>query len=84
MKAFKKITWMVSSLAMILFITTACAQTDQSELIKKAIGPKFGPGVVIDSVKKTDYSGLYEVQVGNDLFYTDEKMQYVFVGKVIA
>jgi len=83
MKVLKKSFWLLSSLAMTLFITTACAQTDQSEVIKKAIGPKFGPGVVIDSVKKTDYSGLYEVQVGDDLFYTDEKMQYVFVGKVV-
>jgi len=83
MKALKKMTWLVSSLAMSLFITTACAQTDQAEVIKKTIGPKFGPGVIVNSVKKTDYSGLYEIQIGDELFYTDEKMQYIFVGKVI-
>jgi thiol:disulfide interchange protein DsbC len=34
-------------------------------------------------VIKTPYSGLYEVQVGGDIFYTDEKAQYLFVGNVM-
>jgi thiol:disulfide interchange protein DsbC len=40
-------------------------------------------GQKIDSVVKTPYSGLYEVRVGPDIFYTDEKAKYVFVGRVL-
>ncbi len=83
MKSLKQAAWIVGALVTSLIITTACAQTDTSESIKKSIGPKLGTGVVVDSVKKTPYSGLYEVQVGDDIFYTDEKMQYLFVGNVM-
>ena len=73
----------MGALLTISILTTACAQTDTEEAIKKSIGPKLGMGVVVDSVKKTPYSGLYEVQVGEDIFYTDEKMQYLFVGSIM-
>src|SRR4051812_42718905 len=40
-------------------------------------------GQKIDSVVKTPYGGLYEIRVGPDIFYTDEKAKYVFVGRVL-
>jgi thiol:disulfide interchange protein DsbC len=39
--------------------------------------------VKVDSVIKTPYSGLFEVRVGSDILYTDEKAQYLFVGNVL-
>jgi thiol:disulfide interchange protein DsbC len=52
------------------------------EAVKKALQTTFS-GEKIDSVKKTPYLGLYEVVVGGELFYTDEKATYLFFGHVI-
>lgn len=82
MKLFNKKSW-VGSLLMSLVLTAACAQSDQSATIKKLIGPKLGNDVKINSVTKTPYAGLYEVQIGGDIFYTDEKANYLFLGNVM-
>lgn len=50
--------------------------------LKKALMTSF-PGEKIESVKKTPYLGLYEVVIGNELFYTDEKATYFFFGHVV-
>ncbi len=52
------------------------------EALRKAIQPHFA-GHNIDSLKKTPYLGLYEVIVGDEVFYTDEKADYFFFGHVI-
>ncbi|MEO7320798.1 MAG: DsbC family protein [Nitrosospira sp.] len=54
---------------------------DESSL-KKTLITSF-PGEKIESVKKTPYLGLYEVVVGGELFYTDEKATYFFFGHVV-
>ena len=40
-------------------------------------------GAKIDAVKKYDVAGLYEVRVGDDIFYTDAAGDYLIVGNVI-
>lgn len=50
--------------------------------LKKALQSSF-PGEKIESVTKTPYLGLYEVVVGGELFYTDDKGSYLFFGHVI-
>ncbi|MER2514086.1 MAG: DsbC family protein [Nitrosomonas ureae] len=52
------------------------------EAVKKAVQPHF-ESQKIDSVKKTPFSGLYEVVVGDELFYTDDKADFFFFGHVI-
>jgi thiol:disulfide interchange protein DsbC len=68
-----------------LMLTFACAyaESTQEATIKKQIQPKLGEGAVIDSVTKTPYSGLYEVRVGSDIFYTDAQAKYLFVGRIL-
>jgi len=68
-----------------LMLTFACAHAESSQeaAIKKQIQPKLGEGAVIDSVTKTPYSGLYEVRVGSDIFYTDAQAKYLFVGRIL-
>jgi thiol:disulfide interchange protein DsbC len=64
----------------------AYAATDNGgtiAFIKKQFEARIGEGNKIDSVTKTPYAGLYEVRVGTDIFYTDEKAKYVFVGRVM-
>jgi thiol:disulfide interchange protein DsbC len=51
--------------------------------IKKQFEARFADGTKVDSVIKTPYSGLYEVRVGSDIFYTDDKAKYVFAGRVL-
>jgi thiol:disulfide interchange protein DsbC len=51
--------------------------------IKKQFESRLGEGQKVESVIKTPYGGLYEVRVGPDIFYTDEKAKYVFVGRVL-
>jgi thiol:disulfide interchange protein DsbC len=59
------------------------AQTDTEATIKKALAPRLGEGVQIDSVTRTPYSGLYEVRIGSDIFYTDVKGEYLFLGRIV-
>jgi thiol:disulfide interchange protein DsbC len=57
------------------------ASADDASL-KKALQSNF-PGEKIEGVTKTPYLGLYEVVVGGELFYTDDKASYLFFGHVI-
>lgn len=41
------------------------------------------PGVKVDKVTKTQFGGLYEVLVGDEIVYTDEKADYLFIGRLI-
>ncbi|MDB5756150.1 MAG: dsbC [Massilia sp.] len=50
--------------------------------IKKAVEPRLGPGVKIDSIKETPYAGLYEVRAAGDILYTDKKGEYLIIGHV--
>ena len=50
--------------------------------IRQSIGAMF-PDAKIDAVRKAGFLGLYEVQIGSDLLYTDEKGAYVIEGNVI-
>ena len=61
----------------------ASAQTPQEAAVKKLVEPRLGENVKVDSVTKTPYGGLYEVRIGSEILYTDEKAQYLFVGNVI-
>ena len=40
-------------------------------------------GVKIESVTRTPYAGLYEIVVGDTIFYTDEKVSFFFKGDLI-
>ncbi|HEV7855476.1 MAG TPA: DsbC family protein [Herminiimonas sp.] len=66
-----------------LLLTTAFAETAQEAAVRKAIEPRLGPDAKVESVTKTPYAGLYEVQVNGDIIYTDIKAQYLFVGRVV-
>lgn len=66
-----------------LAAASTLAETAQEAAIKKAIEPRLGEGVKVDSVTKTPYGGLFEVRVGGDIFYTDAKGDYLFIGRVV-
>jgi thiol:disulfide interchange protein DsbC len=79
-----KLTKLAALVAFAFTATSALAQTTQETAdIKKAIEPRLGDGVKIDSVTKTPYGGLFELRIGGDIFYTDSKGDYLFIGRVI-
>ena len=79
---FKKNAGVVVSV-LITMLMGACAQADQVTEIKKIIAPKLGDNIKIDAVKKTPYAGLYEVQLGDTIVYTDDKANYLFIGNIM-
>ena len=79
MKLFK----LAVALLLSTSVASVLAQTAQEAAVKKMIEPRIGEGAKVESVKKTPYSGLFEVRVGTDIFYTDEKAKYLFVGRVL-
>ncbi len=60
----------------------ASAKSMSEAELKKLIEPRLGEGVKIDSIKPTPYSGLLEVRIGSDIFYTDAKGDYLVMGQV--
>jgi thiol:disulfide interchange protein DsbC len=63
------------------FYESAQAQTDQ--LIKAEIQKKLGSNAKVRSVSPAPVSGLYEVLVGNEIFYTDSSGKYLIQGEII-
>jgi len=50
--------------------------------VKKGIEARFA-GLKVESVTRTPYAGLYEIVVGDSIFYTDEKVGFVFKGEIL-
>jgi thiol:disulfide interchange protein DsbC len=69
-------------LASAMLMSCAGAENPVEANIRKAVEPKLGEGVKIDSVKETPYAGLYEVRVGDEIRYTDKTGSYLIVGHV--
>ena len=61
--------------------TAPKAKTD-TEKVKTALQAAF-PKVPITEVNPTQWAGLYEVVVNNDIIYTDADAKHLFVGKII-
>ncbi len=57
------------------------AQPEQQ--VKTEIQKKLGANVKVKSVSPAPVTGLYEVLVGNDIFYTDASAKYVIQGEII-
>ncbi|HEY6241914.1 MAG TPA: DsbC family protein [Burkholderiales bacterium] len=68
----------------VLFLASILATTALADegSVRRGVEARFD-GIKIDSVTKTSYAGLYEVVVGESIFYTDEKVNFVFKGEII-
>ena len=73
---------LVGSLAA-LFAFAVHAQSNEAAEVKKAIEATFGNGAKVDSVRDAGFLGLYEIQIGGDIFYTDKKAGYLLLGDVV-
>lgn len=79
-----KIKAVVGGLAA-LFIAQAALANEGA--VKKAVEPVlaelFGPSVKPDAVRKLGNFNLYEIQIGGELLYTDEKVSYLINGDIL-
>lgn len=79
-----KIKTLVASLAALALIPAAVAGEAE---VKKAVDPVlaelFGPDFKADAVRKLEKFNLYEIQIGGELLYTDEKVGFLINGDVL-
>ena len=70
----------------VICITLFCigkAHAQQEQQVKAEIQKKLGANAKVKSVMPAPVSGLYEVLVGNDIFYTDASAKYLIQGEII-
>ena len=58
------------------------ALAQQEEKVKAAL-KKNVPEAPVDSVRKINYGGLYEVILGGEIYYTDETGNFIITGSLI-
>lgn len=66
---------------LVLGFFSGTAYADEAA-IRQAVQAQF-PEHKLDSLKKVPFLGLYEVVLGEDVFYVDEKAEYFFFGHVV-
>ena len=65
-----------------LALAVAVPALAQEDKVRAAL-KKVIPDAPIDSVKKTPYGGLYEITIGTDVYYVDDKASFVLMGSLI-
>ncbi len=63
--------------ALLATLLATAAWADEASL-KKAVEAAY-PKLKVQGVSKTPFNGIYEVFLGDEIFYTDEKFSFVFV-----
>lgn len=63
-----------------LLLAAGAAHADEAK-VRQAVEAVLGEKA--EEVRKTNILGLYEVLVGGEIFYTDEKVNYIFTGNII-
>ena len=71
---------LAASALLALLYAAGAAWADEAKVKQAA---EVALGGKIDGVRKTNILGLYEVRVGGELLYTDEKVNYIFAGNII-
>lgn len=66
-----------------ILVGLACGVVRADEAgIRQAFQAKF-PKMALESVNKTPFAGIYEVLLDGQMFYTDEKVTYLFSGNLL-
>jgi thiol:disulfide interchange protein DsbC len=73
----------VVTLTVALSALTASAEGVREARVRELIQPRLGLNATIAAVTETPYSGLFEIRVGSNMFYTDEQGKYLFVGRIL-
>jgi thiol:disulfide interchange protein DsbC len=78
----KRLPGIAAFLASLLLAFPADAQDPAAERIKAELKKTISEANV-DAVRKVPYGGLYEVTVGSEIFYTDEKATFLLLGSLV-
>ncbi len=70
----------LSSVLLAILLAAGAAHADEAS-VRKSVETWLGGKV--DAVRKAGVLGLYEVQVGHELYYTDEKVSLLIDGSII-
>jgi thiol:disulfide interchange protein DsbC len=73
---------MIRLLVAVSIAAAALSASADEASVKRGVEARFA-GVKVESVTKTPYSGLYEVVIGEEIIYTDDKVSYIFTGSII-
>lgn len=65
------------------FLFSGQVHAQQEQQVRTEIQKKLGTNAKVKSVSVTPVAGLYEVLVGNDIFYTDGSAKYLIQGEII-
>jgi len=68
--------------SLLLAIPAGAQQDAVAEKIKRELKKNI-PEAQVDSVRKVPFGGLYEVVVGSEIFYTDEKGSFLVLGSIV-
>jgi thiol:disulfide interchange protein DsbC len=79
----KRLAGLAFALFSLLLAAAAAAQQDPAAERVKAELKKKIPEATVDVIRKVPYGGLYEVVVGSEIFYTDEKASYLLLGSIV-
>ncbi len=74
---------LIPSLLAAAALTLGFSATAQEAAIRKTLAERIPQMEKIDEVQPTAMSGLYEVRIGTDIFYTDAKGNYLIQGELI-
>lgn len=74
---------LIPSLLAAAALGLALSASAQESTIRKTLAERIPQLEKIDEVRSTPMSGLYEVRVGTDLFYTDAKGNFLIQGELI-
>ncbi|MGA0610353.1 DsbC family protein [Caldimonas sp. KR1-144] len=75
---------LLAPVAAAALLSSALAQpVPQEAAIRKGLAERLASMPKIDEVSRTPVPGLFEVRVGNDIFYTDAEGAYVVRGEII-
>jgi len=69
--------WNKLAVGLALILAIAQAGADEAS-VKKAFEAAY-PNVKVDGVTRTPFAGLYEVVASDEIVYTDEKVNYLFL-----
>lgn len=70
-------------LAVLVALLVALPASAQEDKIRAELKKHMPADANVESVRKTQYGGLYEVVVGGEVFYTDEKASFLVLGSLI-
>ena len=72
----------LAAAALLAGLVSLSAAAQDAEQIKSALKKKF-PEAPVDSVRKVPFGNLYEVTAGSEVFYTDDKTSFIFIGSLV-